>query len=166
MIYIGIDNGITGSVAAIHEDGRLHSYTKTPIFKCLNYTKTKSWITRVDAGKLSDFLGALPVETKCAIERPFINPKGFKATVSAVRAMEVTQTVLERLRIPYEWLDSREWQVHLLPRGVMGDELKMASDEICRRTFPRVTLKEPGDGDSLLIAEYLRRRNLGKGFAR
>jgi hypothetical protein len=38
-----------------------------------------------------------------------------------------------------------------------GPELKTASTEVCKRLFPSIELKKPGDGDSLLIAEYLRK---------
>lgn len=89
-----------------------------------------------------------------------VNPGRFKATVSALRALEATQIVLEALKVPYQWIDSKEWQKAMLPAGLEKEELKTASTQICKRLFPSVFIKHDGDGDSLLIAEYLRRQNV------
>ena len=163
MKYIGIDNGVSGSIGIVDDLGRMHLYTPTPTIKCLNYTKTKAWITRINHESLTDllslFIEGTASEAKCAIERPMVNPGRFKATVSALRALESTQLALEALKIPYEFLDSKEWQKALLPHGLEKEELKIASNEVCKRKFPDVTLKHPGDGDGLLIAEYLRMKN-------
>lgn len=162
MKFIGIDNGVSGSIAVLDEIGRLLVYSPTPVIKCLNYTKTKAWINRIDQNKIKCLLTLREGETKCAIERPMVNPGRFKATVSALRALESTQIALEALKIPYEFLDSKEWQKALLPHGLEKEELKIASNEVCKRKFPSVELKHPGDGDSLLIAEYLRMKTHGQ----
>jgi len=93
----------------------------------------------------------------CLLERPMVNPGRFKATASALRALEATLIVLERLNIPFQYIDSKEWQRHLLPKGIEKDELKKAALDVARRLFPSVQTK---DADSLLIAEYARRMRL------
>lgn len=163
MNYIGIDNGVSGSIAVLGEDGTCCFYSHTPVTKCLNYTKTKAWINRINHNALEDILEQFSqYDCRCAIERPMVNPGRFKATVSALRALESTQIILERLKIPYQFVDSKGWQKALLPAGLEKEELKIAANEVCKRKFPDIALKHPGDGDSLLIAEFLRSCELQK----
>jgi len=157
--FIGIDNGVSGSVAILDSAGAVKDFFPTPVFRDLNYTKTKAWVNRVNTMLLSEFLYSYREDCTTAIERPMVNPGRFKATVSALRALEATLIVLEGNKIPYRFIDSKEWQKEMLPAGLEGPELKEASTMVCKRIFPGVEVKKPGDGDSLLIAEYLRRNN-------
>ena len=164
-LYIGIDNGVTGSIAALSSSGRVAAYFETPVILHANYTKTKAHIHRVDVPTLLEKLGLLLGHEwdriLCSIERPMVNPGRFKATVSALRCLEATLIVIEKLAIPYQYLDSKEWQKIMLPKGLEKEELKFASDEVCKRLFPEIHLSKSGKGDSLLIAEYMRRKNNG-----
>jgi hypothetical protein len=155
--YIGIDNGVSGSVAIIDESGSLKDFFPTPVFRDLNYTKKKAWVNRVDTMLLAEFLYKFKEDSTVALERPMVNPGRFNATVSALRALEATLIVLEGNKIPYKFIDSKEWQKTMLPSGLQGEELKWASNAVCKRLFPDTEVKRPGDGDSILIAEYLRR---------
>jgi hypothetical protein len=86
-----------------------------------------------------------------------VNSTRFNATLSAIRALEATLIALEQAQWPYEYIDSKEWQKELLPKGLKGsDELKNASLDIGKRLFPELNIKK--DADGLLIAEYLRRK--------
>jgi len=173
MIYIGIDNGVTGSLAIIGETGQVYYFEKIPVFIQQSYTKTKQNITRIDIKKLSEILDTPLNVRKCIIERPMVNPGRFKATVSAIRALEAVIIILENLKIPFEYIDSKEWQKALLPknmgkiittkngkqkRKIEPSELKKASLDIGKRLFPSVNFKGFNDADGLLIAEYLRRK--------
>jgi hypothetical protein len=89
------------------------------------------------------------------VERPMIMPMGrWSATVSAIRWMESMELVFEELEIPYQWLDSKEWQKALLPTGLKGPDLKRGADAVGKRLFPNLKIV---NSDSLLIAEYCRR---------
>jgi hypothetical protein len=88
------------------------------------------------------------------IERSMINPMRWVASVSAIRCLEATEIILEELQIPYQFIDSKEWQKVLLPSGLKGDQLKKAADDVAKRLFPKQTIV---NSDSLLIAEYCRR---------
>jgi hypothetical protein len=68
--------------------------------------------------------------------------------------LEATEIVLEELQIPYQFIDSKEWQKVLLPSGLKGDQLKKAALDVAKRLFPK---QEIVNADSLLIAEYCRR---------
>jgi hypothetical protein len=160
--YFGIDNGVTGTIAILKPNETI--FVKTPVKEQLSYTKVKKNITRIDVPALTKLLfEALPDDPQegcfALIERPMVMPGRFVATTSALRACEATLIVIESLKIPYQYIDSKEWQKALLPSGLRGPALKKASKEIGKRLFPSIELKHE-DCDGLLIAEYARRKQL------
>ncbi len=158
MIYIGIDNGVTGSIGIITENKNA-LFWKTPCFMEQSYTKAKGNISRIDHGKLYKLLSGY-TNPKVYLERPMVNPMRFKSSVSAIRALESTLIVVETLEMPHEYIDSKQWQKELLPKGVKGaPELKKASLDIGCRLFPKLKkdIIKHGDADGLLIAEWARR---------
>lgn len=160
-IYCGIDNGISGTIGITN--GKMQKFFHTPIIKCLNYQKSKAKrISRVDVNALKNILRSIS-ERGCyaVLERPFVNPKFFTSSLSAVRALEATLIVLEELRIPFQYIDSKSWQSELLPKGLKGkDNLKSASLDIALRMFPDLDLKGFKDADGILMAEWARRAAL------
>ena len=160
--YIGIDNGVTGTIGIVSGDKSV--FLETPIRKMQDYTKKKKLLNRIDVIKLKELLEPyhqMPNRCMVIIERPMVNPQRWDATMSAVRALEATLCVLEGLKIPHEFIDSKEWQSELLPKDVKGNvELKHASTDIGIRMFPEHTelIDNHGDADGLLIAEYCRRK--------
>lgn len=163
--YIGIDNGVTGTMCIIGTSVELPLKAwciKTPVVSQQNYTKEKKNVTRIDAPKLQRILQqSIPAgsEVHINLERPFVNPKMFQATLSAIRALEATITVIETLGFPYSYIDSKEWQKALLPAGSKGDQLKLDSLEIGRRLYPDVNPAGHKDADGLLIAHYTMLKN-------
>lgn len=161
---IGIDNGVTGTIGVISQAG-CKLFKPTPTKKELSYTKTKKYITRVDGVALSKLL--LPFillgKTFVYIERPFIHPKMFTATLSSFRALEATLIIIESLQLPYEYVDSKQWQSVMLPKGIKGRvDLKKASLQIGTRLFPKEAEQNKFDDfDGLLIAEWGWRKNKG-----
>lgn len=158
-----MDNG-KGTTGIINEEGGVELFCLTPIVVGQDYTKAKKNITRIDVPALFSLLQPYaPGEgliVKALVERCMINPSRFAQSISSARMMEAQITVLESLRIPYQFIDSKEWQKELLPKGVKGsEELKKASLDIGRRLFPNNLIKHP-DMDGILIAEYGRRKNL------
>lgn len=163
-LYIGIDNGVTGTLGFIVNN---HSYfIKLPVRKEQNYTKKKGNVSRVAVVKLRDFILSIMSEHKpesmfCLVERPMVNSMRFNASLSAVRALEAVLNMLEMLEVPYRYIDSKEWQKYLLPIGIKGtDELKKASRDIGIRTFPqhKALIEKHKDADGMLIAEYCREK--------
>lgn len=165
-IYIGIDNGVTGTIAWVG-DGVESTIIETPVIKEQSYTKAKNIITRIDHVKLReilvDVLGTVaPSDAIAVIERPMINNIRFKASISAARSLEATLCVVENLGIPHMYADSKDWQRKMLPAGTVGTpELKMASRDIGIRLFPiqEKLIRKHKDADALLIAEWARREN-------
>lgn len=157
--YVGIDNGVSGSIGIINPEGAAQ-FHPTPIKKELSYTKKKAWINRVEVNQLKEILRDVPKDTSLVLlERPMVNPGRFQATVSAIRALEATLIVCESLGLPLIYVDSKEWQSQILPKGLVGpDELKAASLSIGQRMFPSLKFKK--DADSVLMAEWARRKQL------
>jgi len=152
---VGIDNGVTGSIAVIYDDGT-YTFLKTPVIQQLSYTKKKKYIARINFKKMYEFFQNLKTSNSvvlAVLERPMVNPMRFVATLSAMRALEATQIILEANGIPYTFIDSKEWQNELLP-GVKGsDNLKAESDKRARKKYPAVAFRD-GEGDSVNITEY------------
>lgn len=159
--YVGIDNGVSGTISVLSGHGQVMLHTATPTRREQDYTKAKKQVTRVDAPALCQALelSRPPSEAWLAIiERPFINPRMFNTSLSAIRALEATLIALEVLALPYMYIDERKWRKELLPKGLKGTpELKRAAVDVARRLFPNT---ETTDADSLLIAEYARRNRL------
>lgn len=163
--YIGIDNGVSGSIGVINSDNTFESvFIKTPCKHEQSYTKTKKNIGRIIFNDLYDFLKLYNVFNPVVVlERAMVNPARFDATISALRALEATIICLEQLNMPLMYVDSKQWQREILPSGLKGsDQLKKASMDIGCRLFPQhkdLILKHK-DADGILIAEWARRSNL------
>jgi len=158
--WVGIDNGVSGSVAILDDEGDCQYYP-TPIKNELNYTKTKQWVHRVDVVKLLEIFEPLKGgNVIILLERPMVNPGRFKATTSALRALEATLIAIEFSGLSFAYCDSKEWQKVMLPAGLEKEELKKASLDVAKRYFPNIKLKK--DGDSLLIAMYAKQKFQGK----
>ena len=158
-VWIGIDNGITGSIGVIREN-KTYSLFKTPTIKERNYQKKAQNITRVDGVKLHKILNDNCVgnDYRLFLERPLVNPQRFKATLSAIRAWEATLIVINLFNLQYKLVDSRLWQHSLLPNNIQKDELKRFSLDLGVKLFPEVNFKGFKDADALLIAEWAKRQ--------
>ena len=172
-LYIGIDNGVTGTIAWMDSSspdtqGRVETkMVETPVFSEQSYTREKKNISRIDTKKLEEFFsmisqGINPSDILVVIERPMVNPMRFAASCSALRALEATLIIVERFGFARMYCDSRAWQKKMLPQGCKGDELKRASEDIGLRLFPSLEkiITKHTDADALLIAEWARREGL------
>ena len=160
-IYIGIDNGVSGTIGVVGDNVET-TFIKTPVKKEQNYTKTKDFISRLDSVAFMEFLSNYdPNDVVVIMERPLVNPTMFKTTLSAIRCFEAELTLIESLKIKHIYVDSKEWQKVMLPKGVKGsEELKKASLDIGNRLFPQFEEHKHKDRDGLLMAEWARRNNL------
>lgn len=147
MISIGIDPGKSGGYAVL-QDGRI-------------------FVARVwdDVGFISamQYVADQPVSTiRVALEKVGAMPhQGVTSMFSFGTSYGFIQGVLQAYGIPYQ----------LVPPGVWKREFGLSSDkqksiDVCRRLFPDANLlatprcKKPSDGisESLLLAEYARRK--------
>lgn len=165
-VYIGIDNGVTGSIGVLRES-REPVFFETPVFSEQSYTKKKGNITRVNSEKLREMLwkhtcDITPDNVMVVMERPLINPMRFAASISASRCLEAELVVVEALGFPHMYVDSKEWQKKLLPKDAHGEELKSTSYDIGIRLFPNCgdAIRKHKDADGILMAEWARREGL------
>lgn len=163
-IWIGIDNGVTGTIGAVTSQGESFFFL-VPVKTVQDYTKKKQNISRIDFSKFMEGLKQLIWDTdlvKVIMERPFVNPGGFRASVSGLRAFEAEIIAIEQMGLPYEIVDSKSWQKTFLPEKAKGKELKQCSMEVGIRLFPDLEekIRKHKDADGLLIAEWARRNNL------
>ena len=80
--------------------------------------------------------------------------------MTAIRCWEAMLIMLESLGISHQFIDSKEWQREMLPKGVKGsDAQKKASLDIGNRLFPQFFGFNQKDRDGLLIADFARRNN-------
>ena len=159
-VYIGIDNGTSGTIGIV---GNVIDpvFCHTPTKKEQNYTKAKQMITRLDWQGFSELVSAYcDYDVVAVMERPMVNPTRFKPTTSALRCFEAQLVLVESLGCRIIYVDSKDWQKEMLPKGVQGDELKKASLDMGNRLFPIFSSFKHPDRDGLLIAEYARRKNL------
>jgi hypothetical protein len=175
MILIGIDNGVSGQIGVVYPNGDTILY-HTPVMKLLHYTKAKQFFTRIDTPALETIFTTILSRNEVLnnnlesafilLERPMVNPMRFKATESALRSYEATLIVIERLKIGHRVIDSKEWQKKMLPEGLKGKELKKASLDVGKRTFPKIDFTGFDDADGLLLAWYgrtiMERNNLNE----
>lgn len=165
MRTIFMDNGISGTIGMYDENGRAE-FCLTPTVSMQDYTKAKKNITRIDTHRLSKILSDLSTGRKVMVylERPMINPARFTASISAARSLEATITVIESLKLPYQFVDSKEWQRGLLPsagkKGTDSATLKKESMDIGIRLFPQFEelIRKHKDADGILGAYAFRKR--------
>jgi len=108
-------------------------------------------------GLIHEAIGDSPA--KVLLERPFVNSKFFNSSISAVRALEATLIVLEALNLGYDYVDSKTWQKHFLPKGKKGTELKKLSLELGSRQWPQFAndFVKQKDADGMYIALYCKK---------
>lgn len=159
-VYIGLDNGTSGTIGIVGDD-IYPIIVHTPTKKEQNYTKAKQNITRLDWKGFSELISQFcDYDVIAVMERPLVNPGRFKATTTALRCFEAQLVLVESLGCRIIYVDSKDWQKEMLPKGTQGEELKKASLDIGNRLFPVYAEFKHPDRDGLLIAEYARRKNL------
>lgn len=154
MIYIGIDPGLDGAVAAIDDAGRVVAVADAPVAQC---------------GRRRDFLaadmarilrGILQSGPACAaIELVHSMPE--QSAVSAFcfgRGYGMWLGCLASCGIPVDMVSPQRW------KGVMLADMPREKDSSrvrAQQLWPDLDLSRKKDhnrGDALLIAEYLRRQ--------
>lgn len=162
-VFVFVDNGPTGSIGVIREDGTSPEYIPVPTYKERNHTKGKSrHTTHVDYDALVGILRRVSKsgEIVLASERPLINPGRFFATISGVRAHEVFLCAARSLKLsPACTYDSRNWQPEALGPFSVG-ESKERSRQIGTQLFPQFAelIAKRGEADGILGAWIMAKR--------
>jgi len=156
-LYIGIDNGSTGGIVALGENGEIleaHQpfnedwwISKTKGSKTLDVKKFASFVEKMKARGRAFFL------LEYAATRPkACNHSGFFYMGQQIGALKV-------LDVPFQTIAATTWQKEFFDKKSPGTS-KAKALASAKNLFG-IEKKEWTDGtiDSLLLAEYARRRN-------
>ncbi len=148
MIFIGVDPGITGAIAALDQGGDLIMVADLPIIR----DRSLAW---VDGGELqSMLLGAIEGrQCRAVIERVSAMPKqGIASSFQFGVGFGSVLSVLQAMPIPLEFVTPVVWKRSY---GLSKD--KHASLHKARLLYPTAELhlaKHDGRAEALLIARY------------
>jgi hypothetical protein len=150
---IGIDNGPTGSIGIITDAAA--TFHLVPTSEYLHYGKKGTFSKRLNRAALIALLTPHKETARVFIERPFTgSPMMIMAVLSAHRFFEATIITLEDLKIGYEVIDSKTWQMPVLG-GISGSAaLKRASKLRGIQLYPMLSepITKHKDADGLMIA--------------
>jgi hypothetical protein len=163
--YIGIDNGVSGGVAIVDQDGRLMDLFLIP-------TKKIGDMKTIDLNSLEDdltpyrLLGArVSVMLEQGQKQPIFGCKGNFANGYFFGLMEgwlIANKVSYTLTNPRTWQEVIFKDIRGYTKGKKNDT-KSLSLEYCRRKFPEHDIKDHNISDAICIAMYARSMDLIKG---
>ena len=167
MLYVGIDPGKKGAIAALFEKTGILSVDPLPLVTSPNGRD------EYDLPQLARALRFLDRPVHFYVERQQPIPSSVQAggamtNFSVGYILGVLEAFLVAYELPYTLVTPRRWQATMLD-GIPGKDTKQRSILAAQRLFPTQSLKrtersrvpDSGFADALLIAEY-GRRNHGK----
>lgn len=131
--FIGIDNGVSGALAAI---------TGTEIEVIPTPTIQIGTATRIDERAVSWWIGKFQ-KPRVVIEQGQKQPKfGCKGNFANGFNCATLQTVVRMMELPHRLVNPKDWQGDVF-KGIRGaaQSTKSVAIEFCRRTFPQVDLR-------------------------
>jgi hypothetical protein len=162
MIYIGIDNGLTGALVALSD------HPGPPIAIAAMPTRGKAKGNEVDAAAVWEWI-YFHGGSACAVilETPGKHSPGAQALCSMWDSFGAIRSVLETRGIRHHRVTPQQWQKTMMPGCAKGDT-KPAALARAKQLWPGETWlatprsKVPSLGliDAALIAEYGRIKNL------
>ena len=160
--YIGIDPGISGGITCLWDNGGIHKKLVMPIIKVGKRN-------RLDGKAISRWLRSIANEEEIRMialeeQRP-MHKAGEVATFGMGRGYGMLEGILVGLDLPYELIRPVDWQKEMF-KGKPKGNTKAYSKEVAQQLFPKEDFKKSDrctnlhDGltDSVLIAEYIRRK--------
>lgn len=145
MIYIGIDPGAKGNLAAIYNDKNIGIIIP---FDENDYIQFMKIINKDDCVCALEHVGAMPGQ-------------GVVSMFNFGQNFGFIQGILKTLEIPYQLVRPAKWKKEF---GITKD--KNTSIEVCKRLFPDISLKrtkkckkdDDNIAESILLAEWARRK--------
>ena len=170
-LFIGVDPGLMGAVAALDETGRLIFAQDTPII-AVHRGKTPKGNVKTRHLYLPTAMADILVENLLKdVERPdnvivgvenvhSMPAQGVSSTFSLGRGLGLWEGIIAALRLPVEMIEPAVWKRAM---GIPAGSDKRASVELALRLFPSAPIKRTQDGraDAVLLAEFLRRKHTG-----
>jgi hypothetical protein len=164
MIYIGIDNGLTGGLVALSD------HPGPPIAMAPMPTRGKTKGNEVDADAawkwISTYWNTIE-DVTVILETPGKHSPGLMALCSMWDSYGALRSILETRGIRHHRITPQAWQKVIMPGCAKGDTKPAALAKVRQlwptETFlrsPRCTKPDEGMIDAALIAEYGRIKNL------
>lgn len=155
MIYIGIDPGLDGALAAIDADGKAVSVHDAPTSRDGG---KRRYLLADMAGILRGFPEIVGARMRACVERVHSMPKqGVASSFGFGEGFGLWQGLLAGLGIPFDLATPQAWKKSMLAgAGKEKDAARIRAQQL----FPGVELhlkKHHGRAEALLIAEYRRR---------
>lgn len=156
-VTIGLDNGVTASLAILGPDGAI--FETMPTVR-VNEGKAGKMITRINHRELAALLRfhiPTPERAHAWVEKSFTgSAMMINTSLLAARSYEAVIIVLEQLGIGYHRIASSDWQKPVLGAVKGRDNLKAASLSRGIQYYPQLaaSIKSHGDADGLLIAHH------------
>ena len=160
-IIIGIDNGVSGGLAAISSIGSIIAMLPMPVQKArkgneIDIKSVWTWIYQLDARS----------KITVVIEEPG-GSKSAKAGISMAGSFHAIRAVCVLKDLRWHRITPQSWQKEMLPGCKSGDTKPRAKSKV-RELWPETSFKAtprcstPHEGlvDAALIAEYARIKNL------
>lgn len=166
MIYLGIDNGLTGGLVALSDVSGL-----APIRMDVMPVRKKSNGNEVNAELVLAFIESLHCDVRCdltvILETPGKHSPGVQALCSMWDSYGVLRAICEVKGIRHHRITPQQWQKVMLPGCEKGNTKPFALS-VARRLWPaeswlatpRSSTPHSGLIDAALIAEYARTKQL------
>ena len=162
-IYIGIDNGLSGGLAAVDYKGQLIDTIVMP-------TRGKAKGNEIDAVEVYEWIlsmNSMTNTTQIVLETPGKFSKGVQAIASMWDSYGVLRAICEVSQHRHHRITPQQWQKVMLVGCKKGDT-KPAARQKAKQLWPdedflptpRCTKPHEGLIDAALIAEYARIRGL------
>ena len=160
MLYIGIDPGVGGAIAAVNSKGRLYRIWDTPVTEV---KKGKKKQRQYLIASMAELLRSIPQDRIRVVGLELVHamPKnGSVANFALGRGSGLWEGVVCGVGLPLEHVTPQAWKKELLGQGAGGD--KSASIVRAQQVYPQAVKyltrkKDDGRAEALLIAEYFRR---------
>lgn len=163
MIYIGIDNGLSGGLAAVDYKGQMIDSIIMP-------TRNKAKGNEIDAVEVYEWIRSMrsmSVPTQIVLETPGKFSKGVQAIASMWDSYGVLRAICEVSQLRHHRITPQQWQKKMLVGCKRGDTKPAALQKAkqlwpMEEFLPTPRCKKPHDGmiDAALMAEYARISNL------
>ena len=152
MLYIGVDPGASGGIAAVQTNGQVYQLEKMPATDVDVLALLTAW-REGGAGSL----GAHAVLERVAAWRGC--PMGPSTILKLGAHWGGLQMALSAVGIAYDVVQPQKWQAAM---GCLTGGDKNVSKRRAQALFPGVTITH-ATADALLMAEYCRRQRSGYG---
>jgi Holliday junction resolvasome RuvABC endonuclease subunit len=161
MIFVGIDPGLTGAVAAIDQRGQIRSISDTPTIAVRKNGKSRFVYLESNMAHCLRGIHALRCDPLLVcIENVHSMPKqGVASSFSFGMGFGIWLGIAAALELPIERLEPKVWKAAM---GIAPGSDKSTSIVRAKQLFPTADIhlaKHHGRADALLIAEWLRRKH-------